>query len=87
MGQEPQTGVVTQKLILGTLPEYGHLDGIVECEDANDAVTVITSRGTALLPPGAWDIAEEVLREFGAEDIEIEERIHFAKFGWSLHPV
>jgi hypothetical protein len=39
---------------------------------ATDALEVIRGGGTALLPEGAWDVAEETLRGLGLSEREIE---------------
>ena len=46
---------------------------MIPVDNASDALTVVMCGHKALLPPGAWDVAADVLRRFGAT----EEWIHF----------
>ena len=69
---------VTTTLYLGP-PEaaYGR-EYMVPVESACEAMTAILSGLQALLPAGAWSMAEEVLRAFGAPEDHIAFRLEMA---------
>lgn len=58
---------VTSHLVVGEPPTTVSGD-IQQVQTAEQAVKVIADGGTAVLPEGAWDLAEQVLRLFGADD-------------------
>lgn len=69
---------ITTTLYLGP-PEaaYGR-EYMTPVQTASEAMTAIMSGLQALLPPGAWDEAAEVLRGFGAHPDHIEFRLEMA---------
>jgi len=52
-----------------------------------DALRVIDADGSAVLPDGAWSLAEDVLRALGCDERMVEDRIHFAQTGQTLYDV
>lgn len=69
---------ITPALFLGSLsPPFQH----ETVSTSEEAIEIIESGGTVLLPPGAWDEAAAVLRHFGASDADIRRQIHFARTG------
>jgi len=74
---EPARWWVTSRLVLGEPPEFHS----VPVTTAGDAVTVILSGGTALLPATHWPEARQVLEIFGLTPKEIADREIFAKTG------
>lgn len=71
---------VTTTLFVGDLPM---LSGVVRVTSAKEAVKAIEAGRTAVLPEGAWDEAEAVLKTFAGKQ-EIARTLKFAKTG-SLH--
>ena len=69
---------VTTTLYLGP-PEaaYGR-ELMVPVKSVSEAMTAIRSGLQALLPAGAWSMAEEVLRRFGASEDHIAFRLELA---------
>lgn len=71
-----QTYYVTASLLLGTAPP-----GLTNCVPAScteDAVQLIKTGRTAVLPITGWDTARAVLDALGLPAADIEDRIHFA---------
>jgi hypothetical protein len=62
---------VTTRLYLGPPEAAAIWPDMIPVETAADAVTVIMSGHSALLPELAWEVAEEVLRRFGASEEHI----------------
>lgn len=65
---------VTSHLVVGEPPTKVSGD-IQQVQTAEEAVSVIDSGGTAVLPEGAWDLAEEVLRSFGANEEHVKRQV------------
>lgn len=64
------TTFVTSHLVVGDMPTT--VSGpVVPVQTPEEAVQVIEHGGTAVLPSGAWETAEDVLRLFGADDEHI----------------
>jgi len=63
---------VTSRLFLGPPEAAGIWPDLIPVETAADARTVIMCRLSALLPPDAWDVAEEFLRLAGADAAHID---------------
>jgi hypothetical protein len=76
-----QVAVITPSLYLGESAGAEHLAGVYEASDVAEAMLVICSGGTALLPPARWDLAVGVLLELGLNEDEVAERIRLAKTG------
>lgn len=72
---------ITVALYLGP-PEdaYGH-DNMIPVDSAGDALTVIRSGHSALLPPGSWAAAADVLGRLGADTDQIEWLFRCARGG------
>ena len=85
--KEPRTGVVTPTLMLGPIEMWSHLSRTKACATAEAAVKHINRGGTAILPPGSWDMAGDTLRLLGANELIVEDRLHFARTGEILHAV
>lgn len=69
---------VTTTLYLGPPEAAQGRERMVPVEDASEAMLAIASGLHALLPPGAWDVAAEVLRRFGAPEDHIAFRLEMA---------
>jgi hypothetical protein len=69
--------LVTPHLLVSD--ERSFLDGVLYPETVDEAVSVMRSGGTAQLPAGAWDMAADVLRDFGCDEQYIAMRIRFAQ--------
>jgi hypothetical protein len=69
---------VTTTLYLGP-PEaaYGR-ERMIPVQDVSEAMTAIQSGLQALLPPGSWGEAAEVLRRFGAPEEHVTFRLKMA---------
>jgi hypothetical protein len=74
---------LTSHLCVGEPPPG--ITGLVAVDDAEAAATVITSGGTALLPPGSLDDAKRAMALIGATDTQIERAVVFGTTG-SLPP-
>jgi hypothetical protein len=72
------TVFVTSHLLMGDQPENisGH---VVPVDDADEAIQVLDSGGTALLPADSWDAAAEVLRHFGADSEHVDYQLAIAR--------
>jgi hypothetical protein len=66
---------VTPSLWLGEIP----LAGGIPCESVEDAVGVIYSGESAVLPHGYWAEAREVLRALGVGETTVDDRVFFAQ--------
>ena len=72
-----RTHYVTPTLFLGEPPE---LSRTARVSTLPEAVAVIEAGGVAVLPEGAWDLAEQVLGTFTSPD-HLRAQMHFAKTG------
>jgi hypothetical protein len=68
---------VTPTLFIGGCPTFDH----IHCETPTHAYAVILAGGSAVVPEGAWAVAEETLRLLGIDEAWIENRIHYAQTG------
>src|SRR4051812_17858216 len=75
---------VTRSLFLGDLPS---LDGAAKVDTPVEAVEHINSGGTAVLPAGAWDMADEVLWLLDYSREWREPLLHWARTGTINTPV
>lgn len=75
---------VTLELFLGEPPE---VSGCVEVASAPAAADVIHSGGTAVLPAGAWDLADEVLWLMDVARPWRAHQLHWARTGKLKLPV
>ena len=57
---------------------YGR-DDMLPVEDVSEALVALQSRHSALLPPGRFDLAAEVLRRLGATEDHIAFRLRIAR--------
>lgn len=69
---------VTSHLVVGDMPTKISGD-IQQVQTAEEAVSVIEHGGTAVLPEGAWKVAEDVLRSFGADEEHIKFQVGSAQ--------
>ena len=59
---------ITPRLLMGPAEAAAVWPGVLPVEDPGDAITAMRSGHTALLPPGRWDVAAEVLRLCGCTE-------------------
>lgn len=59
--------VITESLFMGPPEAAVGSAQLLPVESASDALTVIKSGFQALLPPGSWAMAADVLMKLGAE--------------------
>jgi hypothetical protein len=69
---------ITTHLVVGDPPTKVSGD-IRQVQTAEQAVEVIEGGGIAVLPEGAWEVAEDVLRLFGADEKHIKFQVGTAK--------
>lgn len=81
---ENRTWYVTRSLFLGGLPG---LPGAEQVTDAAQAADVIMAGGIAVLPAGAWDMADEVLWLLDLSREWREHLLHWARTGKIAVPV
>ena len=74
---------LTPTLLLGRPPEASH----VAVETVSEALAVIESGRTALLPEGAWDTAKAVLEGLGLDEDTVADRLHYGQTGQPLRAV
>jgi hypothetical protein len=80
-----RTWIVTPTLMLGDLPTG--LSSAVRSESASHAVAVIKAGGIAVLPSGARDEAEEVIRRFDIDPRWRRHQLHRARIGHLTMPI
>jgi len=66
---------LTPSLWVGEIPMCGG----VRCEAVDDAVQVIYSGESAVLPHTYWAAARDVLRALGVDEVAVFKRVHFAQ--------
>jgi hypothetical protein len=66
---------LTPSLWVGDIP----MAGGIRCETVEDAVGVIQSGESAVLPHGYWATAHEVLRALGVNEDTVDDRVYFAQ--------
>lgn len=70
---------VTPRLYVGDPPP--HLSETIEVTSVKEAVGNIEAGRIAVLPPGRFDLASQVLAHFGLSEDERADAIHFARTG------
>lgn len=69
---------VTTHLVVGDPPSK--ISGRTsQVQSTEQAIEVIERGGTAVLPDGAWDLAADVLRYFGADEEHIRFQVDTAR--------
>jgi len=75
------SAVITPTLMMGPPEDMIYHDGLVAVASAAEAVRVIEMGGLALLPPGSWAMAADVLKQLGCDDAWIAGRLKLAGHG------
>lgn len=75
----PTYRAVTPFLFLGGAPQS--LTDVRMVKTASEAARVISQGGSAVLPSGAWDEAEEALHLMSPGSPHVAKQMHFAKTG------
>ena len=76
----PMSRFVTPSLYLG----QPYLPGTQRCATWTEAVAVISTGGTAVLPEGDYEGAAKTLEALGCSRSVTRSRVHFAKHGTLL---
>jgi hypothetical protein len=76
---EPESVYVTPTLFVGEPPR--HLSRTVRVSSAAEAVALIESGATAILPKGRYDLADAVLAHFGLDEAARRRQITFGRTG------
>jgi hypothetical protein len=79
-----RTWYVTQRLYLGDHPDRPKTTKVTT---ADEAVEVISRNGIAVLPEGAWELADEVLWRRGLGVALRKHILHWARTGTILKPI
>lgn len=74
---------VTPTLFVGDIPEIGG----TRADSVEQAVALVKRDERAVLPADAWGMVADVLRAVGCSEEMVEDRIHFAQTGRTLHDV
>ena len=69
--------MVTPTLFMG---DARHM-GAIPVNGYREAIAVILEGGRAQLPIDSWDEARKVLEEFTADQVHVEQQIHWARSG------
>lgn len=74
------TRAVTPSLFVGDIPE-GLAEDAYEVRTAGEAIQLINAGLIAVLPDGAWDLAQEILRAITDNHALIEQHLLLARDG------
>lgn len=72
----PRTQYVTPSLFIGEPPA---LSRVAVVQGSQEALAAIRAGMVAVLPAGAHEAAQEVLRALGASPVQVSARLRFAK--------